>query len=61
MTAEEAISVLQQSEGQGYVGWDEERCIPDVRNGTIVLDGAFSARELEAMLVFFSDSRERGE
>jgi len=56
MTHAEALSILQQVDGHGFIGWDEAQSIPDVSTGTIVLDGAFSEQELRALLVFFSDS-----
>ena len=61
MTSAEAISVLHQSEGQGYIAWDSERGIPDVRNGTVVLDGSFSEQELCAILAFFRTPRGQDE
>lgn len=58
MTSADALSILQQPEGQGYIAWDNDRCMPDVHTGTVVLDGAFSEQELSALLVFFKNVRE---
>lgn len=58
MTSAEALSIPQESGEQGYIGWDNDRCMPDVSTGTVVLDGAFSEKDLRALLVFFSASRQ---
>jgi len=58
MTSTEALSILQQADGHGHIGWNAENNIPDVHTGTIVLDGEFSEQELRALLVFFTASDE---
>lgn len=61
MTAEEAVMVLQQEGGQGYIAWDESCSIPDVSAGTVTLDGAFSEKELLALLFFLRAKRHQAE
>lgn len=55
MTKEEARKVLRESDGQAYIGWDDERDGPYTRTGEVLLDGEFSKQELLALLVFFED------
>lgn len=61
MTAEDALSILQRGEGHGYIAWDNDLCMPDIRSGTIVLDGEFSEHELLAILALLRCSREQAE
>lgn len=55
MTKTEALAVLSDPDRDGYVGWDEDKGIPDTRSGYVRLDGAFSKQQLLALLVFFPE------
>jgi hypothetical protein len=58
MTRTEALAILRESDHQGYVGWDDQLNEPHTHDGTVLLDGTFSKKELLALIVFFQDDLE---
>ncbi len=49
MDLERAVAILRDSEGSGYIAWDDESKQPLVRDGAVTLDGSFTYEELLAL------------